>query len=300
MLIGPRKYLLHEDTLEQLASWMQLRPGMTVVDVGCGLGYLGYTYWPWYGEHGHYLGVDQSLDLLRDAQEATKNWVRDGRATFINGDVYQLPLIDDFADVVMCQALLINLEKPDTALAEMVRVVKPGGLVICQEPDNVLPRVGRNVLSIPELDLEDLLLYARVYLICNKGRIKMGCGDAAIGPKVPHMMKRATLIDVDVRLNDRGFYLEAPYDTPQQQHTLAVLKDHWLEGEGRKTWLAREKEHFLAGGGNIQDYNRYRTVDDRIVSIILGQIADGVYYDCAATSFFFVKGRKPVVDTQDD
>lgn len=57
MLVEQRKFLWPEDTVAKLAAWMGLRPGMTAVDVGCGLGYLGYTYWPYFGKGGRYFGV---------------------------------------------------------------------------------------------------------------------------------------------------------------------------------------------------------------------------------------------------
>lgn len=46
MLIEQRKFMWHKDTIDKLAVWLELKPGMTAVDVGCGLGNLGYTYWP--------------------------------------------------------------------------------------------------------------------------------------------------------------------------------------------------------------------------------------------------------------
>ncbi|MHA1194333.1 MAG: methyltransferase domain-containing protein, partial [Promethearchaeota archaeon] len=54
MLVYQRKFLWHDDAIDKLAVWMGLRQGMTAVDVGCGLGYLGYTFWPYFGESGHY------------------------------------------------------------------------------------------------------------------------------------------------------------------------------------------------------------------------------------------------------
>jgi ubiquinone/menaquinone biosynthesis C-methylase UbiE len=90
-LIGPRKYVWRGDTIDKLAAWMDLRAGITMVDVGCGLGYLGYTFWPWYGQGGQYIGIDKSQKLLADARKTADEWAQGGEATFIRGDVYQLP-----------------------------------------------------------------------------------------------------------------------------------------------------------------------------------------------------------------
>lgn len=90
MLIDQRKLMWYDDTLHLLAAWMGIRPGMTAVDVGCGLGYLGYTYWPFFGKGGRYFGVDRTRDLVTDASTAAKEWAVGGEACFINGDADQV------------------------------------------------------------------------------------------------------------------------------------------------------------------------------------------------------------------
>ena len=167
MLIDQRKFMWHQDTVDKLAVWLGLVPGMTAVDVGCGLGNLGYTYWHYFGEGGHYFGVDTSSELIREATEAAKEWATGGETKFVVGDAYKLPFPDNFADWVMCQTLLMHLEKPELTLAEMVRVAKPGGLIMCIEPDNLSTSLAKPCWSIPELDIEEELLIKKVYLICN-------------------------------------------------------------------------------------------------------------------------------------
>ena len=137
MLIDQRKFMWKDDTLDKLVKWLKLRQGMTAVDVGCGLGYLGYTYWPHFGKGGTYFGVDQSKGLIKEATLLSKKWAKGGKAKFIQADAYNLPFPDNFTDWVMCQVILMHLEKPKKALEEMVRIVKPGGLIMCNEPDNL-------------------------------------------------------------------------------------------------------------------------------------------------------------------
>ena len=117
MLIYQRKSIYREDTLEILASWINMKPGLTVVDVGCGLGYLGYTYWKYFGRGGKYIGIDNTARLVADAREAALDWAVGGEAEFIEADAYALPLEDDSADLAMCQTLLMHLEQPADALA---------------------------------------------------------------------------------------------------------------------------------------------------------------------------------------
>jgi SAM-dependent methyltransferase len=291
MLIDQRKFMWHQDTLAKLAVWLELVPGMTAVDVGCGLGNLGYIYWQYFGKGGRYFGVDISSELFRDAAEAAKEWATGGEAKFIAGDAYKLPFSDDFADWVMCQTLLMHLEKPELALAEMVRVAKPGGLIMCNEPDNLSSALAKSCWSLPELDIEEEVLLKKVYLICHKGSIKLGRGDDSIGSQVPVMMEKLGLVDIEARLNDKVGFLHPPYEGPQQQNSIYMIKKRILDQ--REFWMERVREEFLAGGGDPNEFERYRKISDRVRFIFQKQLEDGVYTVCGHGFFYVIKGRKP-------
>lgn len=293
MLVYQRKSMWFEDTVDKLAAWLGLKHGMTAVDVGCGLAYLGYTYWPYFGEGGQYFGVDLSPELVKDAEKAAEEWGKGGKVSFKVGDAYKLPFPDDFADLAMCQIVLIHLEKPQKALAEMVRVVKPGGLIVCKEPDNVSTMLTIRYPSMPELQIEEQLLIAKITMTYNKGRIKLGLGDWSIGRKVPRMMKKLGLTDIGVRINDRAYYLEPPYEGPLQQYHLEYVKKQWLDQKRHKTRRDRLKDGFLAGGGDPEDFERYQELDDRIISIVRRQVEDGEYFECGSGDFYVIKGKKP-------
>ncbi|MFH1335162.1 MAG: class I SAM-dependent methyltransferase, partial [Candidatus Zixiibacteriota bacterium] len=207
---------------------------------------------------------------------------------------YKLPFPDNYADCAMCQTLLMHLEKPELALAEMTRVIKPGGLVMCAEPDNLSSTLVKHYSSLPELDLEEELLCHKVALIGYQGRIKLGRGDESIGCKIPMMMSRLGLQEIDVRLNDRVYHMEPPYQGPVQQHQLeSVRKNCSLDDEkGYEFFLQREKEEFLAGGGNPEEFERLRIINDRIRPILKQQIKQGEFFACGGSQFYIIKGRK--------
>ncbi len=50
-------------------------------------------------------------------------------------DAYRLPFAEDAFDTAHCERVLMHLEEPGAALAEMKRVVRPGGWVVAVEPD---------------------------------------------------------------------------------------------------------------------------------------------------------------------
>ena len=293
MLIYQRRGMIRDDSFPTIVAWLELKPGMEMVDVGCGLGYLGYTFWPYFGEGGKYTGFDLNAQLIEDAGQNALRWAKGGDASFQVSDAYALPLPDDSADIVMCQTLLIHLEKPEKALSEMARVARPGGLVVCFEPDNHNPYLGELFNSLPERTVEEHLLHVKVQMICHRGRIKLGDGDMSIGVRVPHLMKKAGLVEIDVRTNDRTHYIEPPYEEMLQKRSLENLKKYLLDDNSWSRIMAREKEQFLAGGGDMAEYERYRTSTDRYRADLKKQVEDGRYYTCAPGAIFMVKARKP-------
>ena len=115
----PRTILAELATLE----------GSTVVDVGCGDGDL--VRWL-AGQGAHAIGVEVGDEPLAAARAATP--VADER--YEQGGAEALPLPDASADVAtFIQSLHhVPVELMDQALAEVARVLRPGGLVFIQEP----------------------------------------------------------------------------------------------------------------------------------------------------------------------
>ncbi|WP_370524047.1 methyltransferase domain-containing protein [Cellulomonas sp. APG4] len=120
-------------TAENSAAYLlpELRPGMRLLDVGCGPGTLtvdlARRVTP-----GEVIGVDRSaavLDLAR-AEAAGLDGV-----TFEVADVMSLPYEDASFDVVHAHQVLQHLADPVGALREMRRVTRPGGLVAVQDAD---------------------------------------------------------------------------------------------------------------------------------------------------------------------
>jgi len=293
MLVEQRKFMWRDDTVDKLAKWLGLSPGMTAIDIGCGLGYLGYTWWPYFGKRGCYIGLDKSPQLLQDAQKASLDWVKGGKACFINGDAYKLPVADNSADLVMCQVVMMHLVHPKRALAEMVRVARPDGLILCIEPDNLSSMLIKRNWSVPEQSIETLLSGFKIALIANKGRIKLGLGDNNIGVQIPHMMNELGLTDIDARLNDEVWFLEPPYKGEIQQYRLQMGKRNMLDEKHKKFFKEKEQKEFLAGGGDIKEFNRCYKIYDKLKPVIKKQFEKGEFFGCGSHDFYIIRGRKP-------
>jgi 2-polyprenyl-3-methyl-5-hydroxy-6-metoxy-1,4-benzoquinol methylase len=86
----------------------------SILDVGCGEGLLLRQLTEVWSA-GELKGVDFDLELLYAAQQVAP------RASYTIGDIYALPLASECFDLVLCTEVLEHLDKPQAALAEIVR-----------------------------------------------------------------------------------------------------------------------------------------------------------------------------------
>lgn len=108
-----------------------LRPGMDLLDVGCGPGSITLDL----AQHvapGRVLGVDAAPAVLAQAA-ATARQRRDHTTRFAVADIYRLGLPDASFDVVYAHQVLQHLGDPVAALREMTRVTRPGGLIAVRD-----------------------------------------------------------------------------------------------------------------------------------------------------------------------
>jgi ubiquinone/menaquinone biosynthesis C-methylase UbiE len=155
-----------------------LAPGMRCLDLGCGVGEVTLRMARWVGRNGQAVGMDVSEPFLEVArQEATRRGLR-----VIFRAQSALDLDDKAAhDLVYARFLLSHVPEPGQVVARMVRAVRPGGVVVVEDTDfpgqfshPPSPAVARYVE-----------LYQAV--VSHNG------GDAAIGPRLPGMLRNAGL-----------------------------------------------------------------------------------------------------------
>ena len=101
-----------------------VRSGQRVLDVACGTGVVSVTA----ARLGaHVTSLDLTPELLERARENAR--IAGVDITFHEGDVEKLPFGDAAFDVVMSQFGHIFAPRPEVAIAEMLRVLKPGGTI---------------------------------------------------------------------------------------------------------------------------------------------------------------------------
>lgn len=102
--------------------------GDRVLEVSFGTGYLMSHYGKQCGE---IVGVDQSEDMLRQAQERIT--ARGVKATLLIGDALNLPFTDDSFDCLVNTDAFSLYPDREKAMGEFFRVLKPGGRMVLME-----------------------------------------------------------------------------------------------------------------------------------------------------------------------
>ena len=118
-------------------SPLELRAGLRVLEVGCGTGDYLRIMAPLVAP-GPAVGIDLSATLIASAQQraaADETGVGGTRVSFRVGDAYDLPFPDASFDRVVATQVLLHLAEPWRAVAEMRRVLTPGGLLWIGEWD---------------------------------------------------------------------------------------------------------------------------------------------------------------------
>lgn len=112
-----------------------------VLDVATGTGRLPQALLAQHNFHGQIVALDLSPRMLAQAQAKLSGYAN--RVTWIQHDAQTLPFEDNRFDVVACLEALEFFPRPHDAVHEMLRVLKPGGLLLLSN------RVGPDAWKLP-------------------------------------------------------------------------------------------------------------------------------------------------------
>ena len=151
-----------------------------LLDCGCGTGFFTRQYARLPGVTA--TGLDMDETLLSAARQLAE---QEGLSVeFVRGDITRLPYSDDSFDAAASDILLEIFPDKTVPIRELVRVCRPGGRVLCMEP-NYLSAVYYD----PRLSPEDNRLWIQY---CQAGRA------FGAGVELPDAMARCGLEDVQV------------------------------------------------------------------------------------------------------
>jgi SAM-dependent methyltransferase len=221
-----------------------------VLDVGCGTGELTRVL---AGESpADVVGADADPDLLGVAREQTG-------LPMVGADATGLPFPDDAFDLVVCQALLINLPDPAAAVREFARV--SSDLVAAVEPNNAAVEVNSTIDAEERLESR----VREAYLAGVET-------DVALGDRVERLFESAGLSVVADRVYRHEKLVEPPYTEPSMADAArkasgAGVADHETEirnavgdayDEIRADWRAMGREVVAAMAD--EEYRRREVV----------------------------------------
>lgn len=164
-----------------LAAMLELKVGpVRLLDCGCGTGFFTRQYARLPGVTA--VGLDMDETLLAAARELAE---KEGLSIeFVQGDITKLPYPDGGFDVAASDILLEIFPDKTVPIKELVRVCRPGGRVLCMEP-NYLSAVHYD----PRLTAGD----NRLWIQYNQTGRAFGAG-----VELPDAMRRSGLEDLQI------------------------------------------------------------------------------------------------------
>lgn len=135
--------------MEQLA----LQEGAAILDIGCGTGQDVLDLAQAVGPHGRVVGIDSSETMLEAARARTAQ--AQLAVEYVLADATQLPFADASFDACLASRVLGHLREPERALAEMVRVARPGARIVVADGDMDLIAI-----DIPDRALARKMIHA--------------------------------------------------------------------------------------------------------------------------------------------
>ncbi len=112
---------------------MHLVAGASVLEVGCGTGDDAIALAQIVGPSGQVTAIDRSQTMLQEAIASTQPLALP--IEFVLADAQQLPFADHTFDGARVDRTLQHIADPASVIAEMARVVRPGGWIVAMEPD---------------------------------------------------------------------------------------------------------------------------------------------------------------------
>ncbi len=159
---------------QQLLDLLDLQEGQTVLDVGCGPGTDLPALAERVGDRGTVIGVDRDPAMLTRARERTNDL---HRVEIREGDVHALPVEPGTVDRAKIDRVLMHVDEPVDALAQLHRATRPGARIGLAEPD-------WDTLIVDAEDLETSRAFTRyttAEMVCN----------ATIGRSLPRFAEQA-------------------------------------------------------------------------------------------------------------
>jgi len=154
--------VIHRIWKEAMMDWLAPRPGQKLLDVAGGTGDVSFKFLKRAG-HGHATVCDLTEGMLVSGRQRAEADQMADQLDWVVGDAMALPFEDNTFDVYTISFGIRNVTRPQEALNEAYRVLRPGGrlmvLEFSQLPNplmqkaydlysfNVIPRMGQIIAN---------------------------------------------------------------------------------------------------------------------------------------------------------
>jgi ubiquinone/menaquinone biosynthesis C-methylase UbiE len=166
---------------QRMFELLEVRPGASVLDVGCGAGNDVQDLAKLVGPTGRVVGIDSSATMIEQARARTAEG--SVPVEYWQAGAYQLPFEEHSFDGCVSSRVFKHLAEPARALSEMVRVVRKGARIVVAEVDFDL-----TVVDIPDRALARKM----IHVACDQVR------HGWMGRQLSKLMSSAGLTEIVV------------------------------------------------------------------------------------------------------
>jgi ubiquinone/menaquinone biosynthesis C-methylase UbiE len=177
---------------EEVLQGAGLAQGMRVAEIGCGAGLTALWIARCVGSSGLVTAVDSSSDQLLMAEQNAKA-AGLTNVSFREASAYQTGLLQGSFDLAFSRFLMCHLSEPVKALREMRRILKPGGILVCEDHDD------GGIFTEPPTHA-----YKRLVEISEAVNRLLGL-ESYIGIKLPRIICEAGFQNTEVRVKQHAF-----------------------------------------------------------------------------------------------
>lgn len=219
--------VLRQHKQESMDS-LHLEPGMSVLEVGCGLGLDAEAMAARVGPKGRVVGIDASQDLIAAARQRTASLGLP--LAFAVGDAHALDFPDGSFDAARVDRVLQHLKDPVKALDEMARVVRSGGRLAVLEPDwesISLGGVDRTIArAVVRYKGDVAIAHGTIGREVRRLLVEAGCRDV--------MAQHGSMTFGSLEFTDRVMSLRASLD--------GAVGEGWVDAADAQAWWDKLRE----------------------------------------------------------
>ncbi len=236
-----QEYFLNPPMPDIIMQWkayfgfLDIAPGHSVLDIGCNTGDAEHLLLGVYPFVEKAVGIDNSEARIKRARQNWEAKGRNERIGFTTGDAMDLPFPDNSFDRIICAEVLEWVKDPHKAIAEMYRVLKPGGKAAVIHTD-----FDTQVFSTENLARTRKIIHA----FADSGP------DGTIGRKLSGLLRNSSFSETKSHIYT---LVNRDFGKDTYSYSMARMMRYWLSEENAveqtelDAWLEELTELSLSG-----------------------------------------------------